>query len=258
MIDFDRWAKTYDDTRGASPSVLRPLRHALGAPHGRSLLDIGGGTGNFAAPLAAAGFAVTLSDLSPAMTRRAAEKLTGARVVAADAQRLPFRDASFDCAISVNVLRHVPDRALALREARRVLRGGPLVVKVSVAETMRANWLQRYIPQLMSHQPPYKTEAQIAEEIAAAGFSDVATRRFVYEDAVDGSFQAIKHVPELLLRDDVALNTAVLQRVPRDELRAALQAIRRDHASGRLREIIDEYAPLLREYGDGTFFVATV
>jgi hypothetical protein len=51
-IDFDAWAQTYDATRGASPSVLAPVAEALGPPAGRSLADIGGGTGNFAAPLA--------------------------------------------------------------------------------------------------------------------------------------------------------------------------------------------------------------
>jgi hypothetical protein len=29
-IDYDAWAKTYDNTRGASPSVLRALLDALG------------------------------------------------------------------------------------------------------------------------------------------------------------------------------------------------------------------------------------
>ena len=56
QIDYDRWANAYDTTRGVSPSVLRPLREALGPPAGRSLLDIGGGTGNVALPLAHAGF----------------------------------------------------------------------------------------------------------------------------------------------------------------------------------------------------------
>jgi ubiquinone/menaquinone biosynthesis C-methylase UbiE len=97
-IDFDRWARTYDGTRGASPSVLRPLLEALGAPDGRKLIDLGGGTGNFAAPLVAAGFAVTVSDLSPAMAERARAKIAGS-AVAADAQALPFRDAAFDCAV---------------------------------------------------------------------------------------------------------------------------------------------------------------
>src|SRR6266542_5369379 len=118
-IDYDDWAKTYDDTRGVSPSVLRSLLAALGPAAGRSLLDIGGGTGNFAKVLAEEGFRVGLCDYSSAMARRAFAKLNGAPVFVADAPHLPLTDASFDCAISVNVLGHVEDWPAMLAEARR-------------------------------------------------------------------------------------------------------------------------------------------
>src|SRR6266516_3774615 len=106
-IDYDAWAQTYDDTRGASPSVLRPMLTALGPAASRSLLDIGGGTGNFAKALADEGFHVRLCDYSPEMARRAVVKLSGAPVFVADAAHLPFAEGSFDSAISVNVLGHV-------------------------------------------------------------------------------------------------------------------------------------------------------
>jgi SAM-dependent methyltransferase len=255
-IDFGAWAATYDDTRAASPSVLAPLREALGAASGRALLDIGGGTGNFAVPLAADGFDVTLTDLTPAMVRRGHAKI--ARAIVCDAQRLPFADESFDCAISVNVLRHIPSRADALAEARRVLREGPLVVKVSTAETLRGEWLHEYIPRIMEHQPAYQTEGEIAGEMLAAGFASVDVRRFVYEDAIDGSFQALKHDPASFLDDRIVMNTAVFQRIPRDEVQAGVAAIRADIASGRINEIVARYEPLRREFGDGGVFAGWV
>ncbi|HEV8575074.1 MAG TPA: class I SAM-dependent methyltransferase [Dehalococcoidia bacterium] len=100
-IDYDAWARTYDRTRGASPSVVRALLDALGPSEGRSLLDIGGGTGNYARALSDAGFRVTLCDFSPGMAAQAAAKLGLRRVLIADAQHLPLRGAAFDCAISV-------------------------------------------------------------------------------------------------------------------------------------------------------------
>jgi hypothetical protein len=43
--DYSKQARAYDTTRGASPSVLAPLRDALAGAPGTALLDIGGGTG---------------------------------------------------------------------------------------------------------------------------------------------------------------------------------------------------------------------
>src|SRR2546422_11212185 len=99
-IDYDAWAKTYDDTRGASPSVLRALLEALGPPDGRSVLDIGGGTGNFSVALAERGFPGRLCDYSPAMGRRAAAKLGKDEVAVGDAAPLPFADGPLACPMS--------------------------------------------------------------------------------------------------------------------------------------------------------------
>lgn len=257
-IDYDAWAKTYDDTRGPSPSVLRPLLDALGPPEGRSLLDIGGGTGNFARALANAGFRVSLCDYSPEMARRAAAKLGVAPVAVGDAPHLPFIDRAFDCAISVNVLGHVDEWKAMLREARRIIRRGPYVMKASTRETLTANWVVEYLPGIRDHAPlhHYQPEGVIVEALREAGFSKVDLSRLHYTEMVDGTIQALKHHPDVFLDDARVLNTATLKRLPAAERDAGLAAIRRDHASGRLKEVIARYEPLVREYGDGSVFAA--
>jgi ubiquinone/menaquinone biosynthesis C-methylase UbiE len=251
-IDFDRWAGTYDRTRGISLSVLRPILVALGPSAGRALLDIGGGTGNFAAAFIDAGFRTTLCDVSVEMAARAGAKGIGA--MAASAEHLPFRDRSFDCAVSINVARHIADRLAAYREALRVLRAGPFVVKVSTEETQRGDWVVEYFPTLLERQPRYQPEAEIVDELRGAGFAAVEVRRFVYEDSADGSFQALKRFPDHLLDDEAARNTAVLQRLPE----AGLERMRRDRESGALSAVIARYAGAARTYGDGSIFIASV
>jgi len=257
-IDYDAWAKTYDDTRGASPSVLRALLDGLGPPEGRSLLDVGGGTGNFAKALADEGFSVALCDYSPGMARRASVKLGGSPVLVADAPHLPFRDASFDCAISINVLGHVEDWRSMLREARRVTREGPYVMKASTRETLDANWVMEYLPGILHHAPAhhYGGEAGIIDVLREGGFSRIELSRVHYTEMVDGSLQALKHFPEVFLDDERILNTATLKRLPATEQNAGIAAIRRDYESGRLREVIARYEPLGRKYGDGSVFAA--
>src|SRR3989442_204538 len=202
-IDYDAWAKTYDDTRGASPSVLRALLEALGPRDGRSLLDIGGGTGNFAAALAGEGFRVSLCDYSQEMARRAFAKLGNGEVAVADAAHLPFAEGSFDCAISVNVLGHVEDWRTMLAETRRVIRGGPYVMKASTRETLEANWVVEYLPGIRDHAPlhHYQPETAITSALRGAGFSRAELSRVRRTEMVDGSIPAPQHFPTVLVDD---------------------------------------------------------
>lgn len=258
-IDYDAWAKTYDTTRGASPSVLRPLLEALGPAAGRSLLDIGGGTGNFARPLADTGFQVSVVDHSPEMIRRAAAKLPSTPVLAVcDAQHLPLRDHTFDCAVSVNVLGHLPNWRGALREMRRILREGPLVIKASTRETVTANWITHYFPDYIDHAPlhHYRPAKETVDALREAGFSTIELRPIHYTDTVDGSFQALKHNPEMFFNDGLLLNTAAIMRIPEPSRGEGIGRIRADHTSGRLRDVMAEFEPLVATYGDGYLFTA--
>jgi SAM-dependent methyltransferase len=126
-IDFGEIGRT---------QVLGKLRKALGGQL-RSFdraLELGAGTGYFSLNLLQAGVIThaTCTDISPGMIdtlERNAEALgldVDARV--ADAERLPFDDASFDLVFGHAVLHHLPDLDRAWREIHRVLRPGGLAV----------------------------------------------------------------------------------------------------------------------------------
>ncbi|HEY0071263.1 MAG TPA: class I SAM-dependent methyltransferase [Chloroflexia bacterium] len=72
------------------------------------------------------GWEVTLTDLSPGMVEEARSNLEGSgrgfSFRQADAMSLPYADESFDAVFSMYMLYHVPDRAKALSEMRRVLK----------------------------------------------------------------------------------------------------------------------------------------
>ena len=145
-----------------------------------------------------------------------------------------------------------------LSEARRVIRGGPYVMKASTRETLEANWVVEYLPGIRDHSPVhhYQRESAIIDALREAGFSRVELSRVHYTEMVDGSIQALKHFPEVFLDDERILNTATLKRLPGAEREAGLAALRRDYASGRLKKIVARYAPLVGEYGDGSVFAA--
>ncbi|GAB6901396.1 methyltransferase domain-containing protein [Kineosporia succinea] len=96
---------------------------------GSPLLDVACGAGLLQPHLTGrlAGWSHTGVDLSLPALRQA--RAHGVRAVAADAVRLPFADASFECVVAGEVLEHLPDLASAVAEITRVLApGGTLVV----------------------------------------------------------------------------------------------------------------------------------
>ena len=95
----------------------------------RRVLEVGCGQGPLANYLPSLGATVVGMDMSDASLRRAAE---GKRelgndaltLMHADAEKLPFADASFDSVVSFGVLHHTPDTDGAVQEVRRVLKPG--------------------------------------------------------------------------------------------------------------------------------------
>lgn len=105
---------------------------------GMRALDVAGGTGDLAMGMAqqvGENGLVILSDINAAMLARGRDRTLdrgfarNVRCALANAERLPFADASFDCVTIGFGLRNVTDKAAALTAMRRVLRpGGQLLV----------------------------------------------------------------------------------------------------------------------------------
>jgi len=96
------------------------------------VLDIGCGGGGLARVLVEKGNSVTGIDPAPAAIAAARERVPGARFMTGGAEALPFGEGSFDAAIFLNSLHHVPVPLMqtALRAALSVLRPGGEVVIV--------------------------------------------------------------------------------------------------------------------------------
>ena len=120
-----------------------PREHALVAlfeARPRRLLDVGCGTGEFAARaarvLGCEAVGVDQSERMVELTRG-----RGLEAVVASVERLPFADGEFDAASANWMLYHVPDLDRGLAELARVLRpGGRLVALLNDAEHLGELW----------------------------------------------------------------------------------------------------------------------
>lgn len=129
---YDGIADWYDTEFQPAPlesETWDVLSRLLGEGSG-SLLDVGCGTGAYAAGLASLGWDYTGVDASEDMLRRAEAR--GVRVVRGDGAALPFDDASFDAAVSIFTHTDFDDFAGVVREIARVLRAGAPFVYVGV------------------------------------------------------------------------------------------------------------------------------
>jgi len=136
-------ASSYDSKWGidfgevGQAQVLGKLRKVLGSEldrgYGRSL-EIGAGTGYFSLNLLKAGVVreATCTDISPGMVSvlgSNAQRLgLHVRAARADAESLPFPDASFDLVLGRAVLHHLPNLSRAFSEFHRVLAPGGRIV----------------------------------------------------------------------------------------------------------------------------------
>ena len=140
---FDSVAGNYDlmndlMSGGAHRVWKRFALAQTGLRSGQLALDVAGGTGELAAGMAkqvGADGLVLHTDINAAMLSEGRDALMDRGVVGnvrfaiANAERLPFADASFDCVTIAFGLRNVTDKAAALRSMARVLKpGGQLLI----------------------------------------------------------------------------------------------------------------------------------
>jgi len=142
VLDMQPFQNTY--THGHHESVLRSHRWrtaensaAYLLPHisaGQSILDVGCGPGTITADLAdrvspgtVTAVEITAEALAIAQDEIARRGTPNVRFAVADVHALDFPDNTFDVVHAHQVLQHVADPVLALREMRRVCKPGGVV-----------------------------------------------------------------------------------------------------------------------------------
>lgn len=231
LPDYSSQALHYDETRSASPSILRPLSEALEEAPGRRLADIGGGTGNYSVALAKRGWSPVVVDRSAAMLARAGAKKL--ETVQAEAERLPVAGESFDAAVMISMLHHVEDKPAAIAEARRILRHqGLLVLMVFSAEDAATLWVLDYFP----CSRPWMVETHPPRSAFLEALPGSRLVRLKFEDTEDGSLAALSADPERVVEAAENGATSYFERMRLDhprELVAGLERLREDIAARR-------------------------
>jgi SAM-dependent methyltransferase len=152
---------------------------------GWKVLDVATGSGNAAIAAARCGCEVVGIDYVPALLARGRERARAEGLAVefreADAEALPFPDASFDAAVSIYGVMFAPDQERAAREMLRVVRRGG---RVAVASWTPAGFVGEMLKTVSKRVPPppgvsspllWGTEARL-RALFGAGVSSLEAR----------------------------------------------------------------------------------
>ncbi len=147
--DFPRVAR--ETINDVGPTLVA----AAGVRSGQRVLDVAAGSGATSIPAALAGGDVVASDLTPELLEagRAAALAVGVALewVEADAEALPFADASFDVVLSSFGAMFAPRHQVVADELLRVARPG---ATIAMANWTPEGWVGRFFLTMLPFMPP--------------------------------------------------------------------------------------------------------
>jgi ubiquinone/menaquinone biosynthesis C-methylase UbiE len=200
-------------------------RHLQPSP-GTTLVDIGAGTGQFAAAFSDwFGVSILAVEPSAAMRERIARTPT-IQALEGDATALPLPDGSADGAWLSLVIHHIQDLPAAAREIRRVLRpGAPVLIRQGFPNRCDGVENVRWFPETALMVATYPSVEQTCEAFASAGFRQDALERV--QETRAGSLADLLGQLDTLRHADTTLRN-----LTQDEFLRGKERIRRAVDSG--------------------------
>jgi SAM-dependent methyltransferase len=200
---WTRCAATYlDHFADLTGETVPLLRNAVGIGSEDKVLDLGSGPGHVAGAFADLGAVVTGIDFSGAMVDVARRRYPGATFLEANAEAMPFDDATFDAVVSNFVVHHLARPQQVINEVCRVLKPGRRFAFVVWGPPEAQSTIGAFFEAVAAHHDledlphgPLFGAEQIAYEslLAASGLSDLhfESHDILWRsDAVDPVLQA--------------------------------------------------------------------
>ena len=227
---YDEIGHRYVVTRQPDPRIAQAIRMALGEV--RTVLNVGAGSGSYEP------HDREVTAVEPSAVMIAQRPPGAAPAVQAHAEALPFPDSSFDAAMAILSDHHWDDRAVGLRELRRVARR-QVVLLTWDPRFADAFWLTRYYMPASKRLVPGMVIEDIARCLGGARSVPVP----VPWDCRDGFYHAFWRRPAAYLNKRVRAGISVFAVLDNDQNTEIVNRLRADLQAGiweqRNAELLD-------------------
>lgn len=180
---FEKQAKNYDEwferNKPAYESELRAVKALL--PERGHGVEIGAGTGRFAAPLG------IRFGIEPASATAKIACGRGVEVVKGVAEALPLKNANFEFALMVTTICFLEDVQVSLEEARRVLKeGGRIVIGfIDKNSALGREYRKRKSKSAFYGGARFYSAEDVVSLLEKAGFGDFSFAQTIFRDLKD-------------------------------------------------------------------------
>ncbi|WP_199553360.1 class I SAM-dependent methyltransferase [Sandaracinobacteroides hominis] len=177
---YEARSKTYVSGRpGYPPETGIWLREVLGLGSGRSVVDLGAGTGKFLPNLLETGAEVIAVEPVAAMRARLSEAFPQVKALEGTAEQIPLPAQSADAIVCAQAFHWFATPA-ALAEMHRVLKPGGMLGLIWNVRDERVDWVARLSALIDPHggdAPRYRS-GKWRQQFPAAGFRHVGEAHF--------------------------------------------------------------------------------
>jgi SAM-dependent methyltransferase len=229
-VGFDRGAAAYERGRATYPdAAVDAILAVTSAAPGRTLLELGAGTGKLTRLLTGSGARVIALEPVAGMRDVLAAAAPQAEPLDAIAEAIPLDDASVDAVIAAQAF-HWFDPGAATAEVARVLRPGGAVALIWNRRDERVAWMRefsRLLDALAGDAPRYKTGRWRSGFDASSDFEPLALRTWPHRGA-EGRAVVLDRVASMSF-------VAALDDAPRARLLAEIEHLLDTHPDTRGR-----------------------
>ncbi len=244
-IKYDKFSQIYDLSRGVNTKTVKDLVKLTHINSNSLVLDMGCGTGNYTAALNYFIKGIIGIDLSLAMINKAVSKFPNLKFINGNIINLPFRSNLFDGLYAIQVIHHIEDKHVFLKEAYRILhKKGSIAIHTCSHNQINTYWFTYYFPEGLNWElKRYLDTKELTLLLKKIGFSNIGAK-VCYKDSV-----ILNQSPEKYLEKNFRDGDSMFALLTEDQIDAGCKKLRKDIRSGAINKVLKEYKKRIELYG---------